>query len=219
LGARGAALAGVSPEQLVGVGWKLSEAYKLTGQGTGVVLTSVPPQTPAWFANLRAGDVVTRVNAGVVRSAEDFSSLLREAGGTKAPVRFTVVGPRSLKPRIVTVKLSESLNPVLEMEAAEERAARLTSADPLVARGLETLAITPKLAAHLKSSGGLLVVFVHPESAAARAGLLAGDVIEAIDGQSLTEGNPPASLPAKAVLNIVRNGQKMEVDLPANGKE
>jgi S1-C subfamily serine protease len=216
LGARGAAVSALSPEQLVNVGWPLSEANKLTGQRTGVVLTSVPPQTPAWFANLRKGDVVTRVGAGVVKSAEDFSSLLKEAGGSSAPVRFTVVGPTRLKPRVVTVKLSESLNPVLEMEAAEERAARLTSTDPMVARGLETLAITPKLATRLKASGGLLVIFVHPESAAARAGLLAGDVIEAVDGKLLTENNSPLALPVKVTLSVVRNGRKIEVTLPAD---
>jgi S1-C subfamily serine protease len=213
LGARGTAVASVSPEQLVNVGWKITEAYKLAGQRTGVVLTSVPPQTPAWFANLRAGDVVTRVGTGVVKSAEDFSSLLKEAGGNSAPVRFTVVGPNRLKPRVVTVKLSQSLNPVLEMEAAEERAARLSSTDPLVARGLETLAITTKLAAQLKASGGLLVVFVHPQSAAARAGLLAGDVIEAVDGKLLSENSLPGVLPQKARLSVVRNGQKLDISL------
>ncbi|HEY0545945.1 MAG TPA: PDZ domain-containing protein [Pyrinomonadaceae bacterium] len=213
LGARGAALAGVSPEQLINVGWKPAEASRLTGQRTGVVLTSVPPQTPAWFANLRAGDVVTRVGAGEVRSADDFSSLLKQAG--RQPVRFTVLAPNRPTPRVVTVKLSESLNPVLEMEAAEERAARLASTDPLVARGLETLAITTKLAAYLKARGGLLVVFVHPESAAARAGLMPGDVIESVNGQLLTENNLPAALPMKAALNVVRNGQQMEVNLLA----
>lgn len=212
LGARGAAVAAVSPEQLVNVGWKRAAAFKLLGQGTGVLLTSVPPQTPAWFANLRAGDVVTRVNAGDVRSAEDFSSLLK-AAGSAASVSFTVIAPDSPTPRVVNVKLSESLNPVLEMEAAEERAARLSSTDPLVARGLETLAITPKLAAHLKASGGLLVVFVHPESAAARAGLLAGDVIEAVNGKPLAENNPSLTLSMKATLSVVRNGQKLEVTL------
>ncbi len=212
LGARGAAVAAVSPEQLVNVGWKRAQAFKLLGQGTGVLLTSVPPQTPAWFANLRAGDVVTRVNAGDVRSAEDFSSLLK-AAGSATPVSFTVITPDRPTPRIVNVKLSESLNPVLEMEAAEERAARLSSTDPLVARGLETLAITPKLAAYLKASGGLLVVFVHPESAASRAGLLAGDVIEAVNGKPLAENNPPLSLSMKAKLSVVRNGQRLEVVL------
>lgn len=211
LGARGAALAGVSTEQLVNVGWKPAEAFKLMGQRTGVVLTSVPPQTPAWLANLRVGDVVTRVGAGEVRSADDFSSLLKLAGSQ--PVRFTVLAPNRPTPRVVTVKLSQSLNPVLEMEAAEERAARLASTDPLVARGLETFAITMKFATHLKARGGLLVVFVHPESAAARAGLLAGDVIESINGQLITESNPPAALPMKATLSVVRNGQQMEVNL------
>jgi S1-C subfamily serine protease len=212
LGARGEAVTATSLEQLMSVGWKHNEAFKLMNQRLGVLLTSVPPNTPAWFADLRSGDVVMRVNAGEIKSAEGFSSLLKEAGGG-VQVRFTVLRPNRPAPRVVKVTLSEALNPVLEMEAAEERAARLQSTDPLVARGLETLAVTPKFAAHLKAHGGLLVLSVHPESAASRAGLLAGDVIESVDGKILTETNLPATLPAQVSLGIVRGGQKMEVKL------
>ncbi|MBV9211255.1 MAG: hypothetical protein JOZ52_11525, partial [Acidobacteria bacterium] len=50
-------------------------------------------------------------------------------------------------------------------------------------------------------------------SAASRAGLMAGDVIEAVNGQALVENNLPAALPLKTMLSVVRNGQKMEVSL------
>ncbi len=212
LGARGSSVFGASLEQLMFVGWERNDAFNLLNQKAGVVLTSVPPQTPAWFAKLRVGDVVTRVNAGEVKSAEDFSSLLKEAGG-RAPVRFTVMRPDNPAPQILTVKLRESLNPVLEMEAAEARAARLQSRDPLVARGLETLALTPKLAQRLNARGGYVVTFVHPESDAARAGLIAGDVIESVDGKPLTESTLPATLPAKISLNVIRNRQRLELKL------
>lgn len=212
LGARGSSVFAFSVEQLMTVGWDRNNASQLMNQRAGVVLTSVPPQTPAWFANLRVGDVVTRVNTGEVKSAEDFSSLLKEAGG-RAPVRFTVMRPERPTPQVVTVKLRESLNPVLEMEAAEARAARLTSADPFVARGLETLSIKPRLAQRLHARGGLFVTFVHPESAASRAGLLAGDVIESVNGQLLSETSLPNQLPAKISLGVIRQGQKMEVKL------
>ena len=215
LGARGSSLFATSLEQMMTVGWDRNNASRLMNLREGVVLTSVPPQTPAWFANLRVGDVVTRVNTGEVKSAEDFSSLLKEAGG-RTPVSFTVVRPDRPTPQVVKVKLRESLNPVLEMEAAEARAARLQSRDPFVARGLETLFIKPKVAHRLYSRGGLLVTFVHPESAAWRAGLLAGDVIESVDGRLLSETALPAALPAKISLGVIRQAQKMEVKLVAD---
>ncbi len=216
LGARGEAVAATSLEQLMFVGWKSDEANKLLNQRLGIVLTSVPPQTPAWSANLRVGDVVTRVNTGEVKSAEDFSTLLKFYAKGSAPVRFTILRPDRVAPRVVSVKLRESLNPVLAMEAAESLAARTQSADPLLARGLETLAITPKFASRLQAQGGLLIIFVHPESAAARAGLQPGDVIESLDGKLLSEANPPTgSLPQQVSLSIIRGGKKLEVKLLA----
>ena len=208
LGARGTSLAAVSREQLEIAGWKRARAANLMARQIGVVLTSVPPQTPAWFANLRVGDVVVRVNGGEVKSAEEFSSLLTRAGG-KAPVRFTVIRPDRTMPHVVSVTLNVSLNPVLEMEAAEERATRLSSSDPLVARGMETLPITAELATRLKASGGRFVVFVHPASAASRAGMLAGDIIESVNSKLLSESNLPVSLPNRITLDVVRNGQKL----------
>ncbi|MBC7911700.1 MAG: PDZ domain-containing protein, partial [Pyrinomonadaceae bacterium] len=214
LGARGEAVAATSLEQLMFVGWKSGEANKLLSQRLGIVLTSVPPQTPAWSANLRVGDVVTRVNTGEVKSAEDFSTLLKFYAKGSAPLRFTILRPDRTAPRVVSVKLSESLNPVLAMEAAESLAARTQSTDPFLARGLETLAITPKFASHLQAQGGLLVIFVHPESAAARAGLQPGDVIESLDGKLLNEANlPTGSLPEQVSLSIIRSGKKLEVKL------
>jgi predicted metalloprotease with PDZ domain len=109
--------------------------------------------------------------------------------------------------------LNWTLDPVVEMEAAEERATRLKSSDPLVARGIETLPITAALASRLKARGGRFVVFVHPSSPASRAGMLAGDVVETIDSMLLSEGTLPTPLKDKITLDVVRNGQKMEFQI------
>lgn len=216
LGARGEAVAGATLENLMTVGWKKDEASRLMAQRSGVLLTSVPPQTPAGLADLRSGDVVMRVNAVEVKSAEDFSSMLKATAG-RAPVRFTVMRPNRPAPQVVSVRLIPSLNPVLEMEAAEARAMRLQSADPLLVRGVETIAITPKLAAYLKARGGLLVTSVHPKTQASAAGLLAGDVIETLDGNLLTNPITLVTLPPQVTLGIVRDGRQIEVKL-SSGK-
>lgn len=218
LGARGNSIAAVTREQLEVAGWQPSKAANLMARQIGVVLTSVPTQTPAWFANLRAGDVVMRVNGGEIRSAEEFSTLLTLAGG-KLPARFTIIRPNRTMPQVVSVKLELSLNPVLEMEAAEERAARLASADPLVARGMETLPITPELASRLGVRGGVFVVFVHPTSAASLAGLHAGDIIESINSKLLSESSLPVSLPKLVSVDVIRNGQRLTFQIKSELSE
>ena len=58
------------------------------GSYQGLLLTKVAPGTPAALADLRRGDVIVRVNNFDVKSAEDFSYVLNEAGGG-ATVNFT----------------------------------------------------------------------------------------------------------------------------------
>lgn len=215
LGARGTSVAAISLEQLEIAGWKRADALDLMARQIGVVLTSVPPQTPAWLASLRVGDVVTQMNGAEIRSADDFSSLLTSVGAN-APVLFWVTGPNRRMTRIVSIKLAVSLNPALAMEAAEERALRLSSSDPFVARGIETLTMTSELATRLKARGGLFVVFVHPSSAASRAGMQAGDVIESVNSKLLSESNLPVSFPSTITLDVVRNGQKLELQVESD---
>ena len=210
LGARGTSIATITLEQLAMVGWTRANALNLIARQIGVVLTSVPPQTPAWHANLRVGDVVTRMNGSEITSAEEFSSQLMLAG-VNTPVRFTVMGPVRRMPRIVSVRLVESLNPVRAMEAAEERELRRSSSDPFISRGIEAVTMTSEVATRLKAPAGLFVSFVHESSAASRAGLQAGDVIVSVNKQLLLENEPPVSFPGTIILDIVRNGQKLEL--------
>ena len=53
----------------------------------------------------------------------------------------------------------------------------------LMAQGIETIALRPKVAERFGSTGGLLVVYVQPSTEAFKGGLRSGDVIETIDGQ------------------------------------
>lgn len=212
LGARGNAVADISRKQLESIGWASARATNLIANQIGVVLTSVTPMTPASVANLRVGDVVVSVNGGEVGSAEEFSSLLTEES-PKGPVRFTVIRPGQEMPHVVSVKLNLSLDPVLDTVTAEERATRLSSSDPLVARGMETLPITAELASRLKVRGGRFVVFVHHASAASRAGVLAGDIIESINSKLLSRNSLPFSIQGRMKLDVVRNGKNLTIQI------
>jgi S1-C subfamily serine protease len=210
-------------------------------------LTAVAPGTPAALADLRPGDVIVRVNDFEVKSPEDFSFFLNEAG-SGATVNFTVFRGQTPKPAVVfapqpmpampalptmmppealaplkplevSVKMGEALNPVRAMRLAEGfgLGGQATSQLPPIARGVETVTLSAKAAAHLGARGGLLVVFVDPESAAARSGLRVFDVIESVEGKPLARASLFAALfptnPQHLTLGIVRDHQKVEVTL------
>ncbi|MBD0325961.1 MAG: PDZ domain-containing protein, partial [Pyrinomonadaceae bacterium] len=133
LGVRGQALTATPLAQLLSRGWTQEEAALLQAKRYGILLTAVAPNTPAALANLRSGDVIVKLNEDEVKSVDDFSFMLNEAG-SGATVSFTVLrgGDKSarpdmrafpkantappamrfelLKPWVVNVKLSESLN-------------------------------------------------------------------------------------------------------------
>ena len=108
LGVMGEAISATTVKQLEQTGWKLQEAYELLTKQEGMLLTQVAPNSPAALADLRAGDIITRVNDGFIKTSEDFSFLLNEAGGN-AFVNFTVLRT-GIAPLEVKVKLSEALN-------------------------------------------------------------------------------------------------------------
>ncbi len=233
LGVRGQAIAAASLAQFLARGWTPEEAALLQAKRSGILLTAVAPNTPAALANLRSGDIIVKLNEDDVKSVEDFSFMLNEAG-SGATVSFTVlrgdesrpkvqtlqpspaVAPLPMrfelfKPLVVNVKLSESLNAARWNWETKTRAR--STFGPLAVAGVEGIPLSAKAAAHLGAKGGgLLVVFVGPESAAARAGLRAFDVIESINGQPVSTSNAASFFNANGAqpknLIVIRNRQK-----------
>jgi S1-C subfamily serine protease len=109
LGVRGEAIAATTLKQLETIGWKQEEASKLLTKQQGVLLTMVTPNSPAALADLRAGDIIVNVNKDEVKTSEDLSFLLNEAGGG-ASVQVTLLRMAETMPREITVKLSEAFN-------------------------------------------------------------------------------------------------------------
>lgn len=237
LGVRGQSVAATPLAQFLARGWTENEAVLLRAKQFGILLTAVAPNTPAALANLRSGDVIVKLNELEVKSQEDFSFMLKKAG-SGATVNFTVlrgdqwkVAPtiapppppapfpgqpleaiKPIKPLVVSVKLSESLNPVRSTWAAQNRSF-FYSNNPLSAAGIESIPLTPKAAARLGASGGLLVVFVEQESEAARAGLRIFDIIEAVNGQPVSPSNAAASFNSNnarpKIFTVIRDRQKL----------
>jgi S1-C subfamily serine protease len=302
LGARGDAVAQSPLQFWVERGWKPEAARPLIAKRQGVFLTSVAPGTPAALAGLRAGDLIASVGPRTVRSNEDLSMTLLEAG-VGSVVDLTVWRALSPEPLKLSVELKGAKNPALATAEAERRAAsaslsnlsremaelefqlqdltgfaaskaaaaraakirarlaslrlklksdwelmgraesraaaaRLFSVDAapvlygtrtpsrnddvtrrLRAYGLHGIGLTSHGAAPLGAQGGLLVVAVQSESPAAASGLLAGDVIETVNGsplwrfelRRLTDA-PAAKTPV--VFGLVRGGQRLSVNFP-----
>jgi membrane-associated protease RseP (regulator of RpoE activity) len=230
---RGQAVASTPLAQLLARGWNEEDAALLRAKRFGILLTEVAPNTPAALANLRSGDVILKLNEAEVKGVDDFSFMLNEAG-SGATVNFTVLRGEHLsplppaqtitppapappagrfelfKPLVVSVRLSESLNPARRIWEAENRTR--AAADPLAAAGIETIPLSPKAAARLGASGGLLVLFIGQRTAAARAGLHVFDVIESINGQAVSPSNVAAFFGTNdarpKTFIVVRNQQK-----------
>ena len=221
LGISGEPIGVVSLERILRVGWELERARALAEKRQGILLTSVAPGSPAALAKLKPGDVILSVNNGYVRNADDFSWLLDEAG-PGSPVLFTVARPGEDVSEALEIKLSESPDPWFGLRKFERYVPRTFKPGSLMAEGVETIALKPKVASRFGSTGGLLVVYVQPASDAFKAGLRSGDVIETIDGQPVLSAEAPMTLPkdpgVPSTCVVIRNKEKIVLTYEYSGK-
>lgn len=217
LGVRGEPILGVTLDKIVGVGWTAERAKELCENQNGILLTSVVPGSPAALNQLKAGDVILAVNNSQIKNGEEFTWMLQETTPGSS-VQFTIARPEKAAAEALEIQLSESPDPLIGRRVSSAfGGTRHAEPGSLMSQGIEAMAIKPKAGTRLGASGGLLVLYVHPTTAAHKAGLRAGDIIEAIDGQNLTSGryrrpllkNPGAS----SAFTIVRNKQKMQLTI------
>ena len=95
----------------------------------------------------------------------------------------------------------------------------------LLAYGLEAKRVAPQTAQGASAPAGLVVMSVHPQSAAAEAGVRVGDIIETIEERRIVtkhdvHGTAQTRIEATCMLNILRDGQrlilKLTNDMPKN---
>jgi len=212
LGVRGESVEFTGRAAFLAHGWREDQLKQLIESQIGIFLTSVMPGTPAAQAKLHPGDVILRVNQRDVNSAEEFSGLLRQAGSGEQ-VQFFVRRPDLSAPVSIDVKLGSSFEPIFTWPFDVPLT---TAPDGLEALGVETAGLSTKAASRLGGRHGLLVVSVRPESAAARGGVLEGDVIESIDGRALRSGAFAFTFlgrQKKHVLSVIRDREKKQIVL------
>jgi S1-C subfamily serine protease len=217
-------------EAWVEFGWKPEAALPLIQGGGGVFLTRVAPGAPAALAGLKPGDLISRIGARDVRTVEDLSLTLKEAG-VGSSLDFTVWRALEPGPLKFTVRLAGTRsNPAREFEdaewparnapavnsaAASDLANALEAAHSLRAFGVGGLRMTRRGAARLGARGGMLVVAVRPGSPAASCGLRAGDVIETANGAEFAPAELRRMLGHHAAepvsLGVVRGGARTNI--------
>ncbi|HSQ24847.1 MAG TPA: PDZ domain-containing protein [Pyrinomonadaceae bacterium] len=216
LGVRGELVQAAQRAEFLAHGWRDEQLDDLINAQMGILLTGVMPRTPAALARLQAGDVILRVNQNEIKSTEQFSRLLGEAGSGER-VEFTIKRPDAAAPFSVPVTLGGSFSPMFEWRFEMPRIKPLG----LQAFGIETMALTPRVAAQLGAESGLIVVAVRTDSAGAEAGVREGDVIESVDGRIADRGiwtNSQLFTPQKKhTLAIVRAREKKRVVVEVKG--
>src|SRR3989442_11987524 len=175
------------------------------GGMSGVLIDDVRPDSPADKAGLARGDIVIEFDGERVRSARQFSRLVQETapgravkavmlrGGARRDLEITPAGDADRRAELMIHgdigdymrdlgrdlgRLGDRLPPFnfnfdFDMPLAGRRL------------GVSVEELTSQLAGYFGAKDGVLVTSVADSSAASRAGLKAGDVITAINGQSV----------------------------------
>ncbi len=159
------------------------------GVKKGVIVDTILSDTPASKSDLRQADVITEVDGVAVGSDRELQKqiLNKKVGAT---VQLTVF--RKGKVIKVSVLTGELPTPVAQTgaggpgEAQEPESARQDSGRSY---GMQLQELTKELAANLgiSTNNGVLVITVAPESPAAKAGIIAKDVITAVDDKPVKD--------------------------------
>ena len=179
----------------------------------GVLINNIGDGTgPGAKAGLQPGDVVTAFNGKTVTRSPELQRLVGDAP-VDADVTLTVLRDgRTLQLKARLAELKDEAAPT-EKTAPEAPAEAAPAANSL---GMGLSALTPRIASQLRieATKGVAILRVQPDSAAGKAGLQRGDVIERV-GQ--TTVNTPAEYQA-AVQRILapQKGEDKTVGLYVN---
>ncbi|HEU4930526.1 MAG TPA: PDZ domain-containing protein [Pyrinomonadaceae bacterium] len=214
LGVKGEAITALKFDQIVNHGWQYKQAEALANNHRGIMLTSIVPGSPAALATLRAGDVILKVDDKDIQTAEDFTWWLDQAGPSNL-VEFTILRPNRPVEEELNVKLSQMLEPSFSFNLRNPLSP--PKGFSLLDQGIETIALRAPVATQLGTTAGLLVVYVDPVTAAFEAGLQPGDVIQSINGKSVSLFKLDPK-PATYTFEVVRKKEKLVVTVPAKKK-
>jgi serine protease Do len=173
----------------------------------GALITNVEPESPAEKIGLKAGDVITKINATEIR---DSRHLLLTIGQMKPETQVTVEYLREGKKATATAKLARR---------PEQTVAGIESPEPGkdigVLNGVGVGDITPQLRDQLQLPArlkGAIITSVDPDSPSAKQGLREGDVILDLNNKPVENAEEAVKLSEeikgpKVLVRIWRNGR------------
>jgi serine protease Do len=196
----------------------------------GVEVAIIEADTPAYKSDLRAKDVIVKVDGVPVMTSHDLQhEIQRKKVGEKVALSVER-GKKSLEITVVTDKMPDDLGQVAQNHVrAKKHPSDATN------YGLEFAEVTapaggvvsdPKASKDSKANaGGVLITNVDPDSPAGRAGIQAGDILTAVDQRAVTDPGTCQALLAGhrgttgPILFITRNGHKGSAVLDTEGAE
>jgi serine protease Do len=163
----------------------------------GVGVTEVVKDSPAEKAGVRKDDVIVGFNGEPVTSSRKLSRLVSESsadqnvrltisrGGAEQEVTATLA-ERKPAHRIFNGEWNDEMRKKIEKDFPKIKDGDFTLAWGSNRRiGVSTEPLTKQLAEYFGVSEGILITSVNENSPAAKAGLKAGDVITAVDGEKV----------------------------------
>jgi serine protease Do len=163
---------------------ELAEAMKLKGQPTGALVGEVAPNTPSQKAGIKTGDVITAVNGKKISDARELRLMI---GSMTPATRAQIQVNREGQTKMFDVQLIEMPAGVTEEggpEASPEESAQPEKTT--VFGGVAVADVTDDIRSALnlpKDVQGAVIAEVDADSAAGKAGLREGDVIQEVNKQ------------------------------------
>jgi len=164
----------------------------------GVGVTEVVKDSPAEKAGLRKGDVILRFDGESVTSVRKLNRLVMESSPDQS-VRLTISRAGSEQEISATLTKRNPMVNVMGREMSDEIRQKIEKGLPKIKDGdgrfvftmgyrrigISTQTLTKQLADYFGVTDGILVTSVNENSPAAKAGLKAGDIITAVDGEKV----------------------------------
>ncbi len=176
------------------------------GRTAGAMVSAVEEGGPAAKAGVEAGDIITKVDGRAVEKAGDLPRLI---GGTKPGSKAVLQVFRRGSTRDLGVTVAE-LEPEQAQRSAQQRAEPQAAAASKTAIGVTVVDLPDAKKRELKLQHGVQVEAV--DGAAARAGVMEGDVILAVGNTEISDAKQFATVVGKLdrsrpVSLLVRRGE------------